>query len=241
MKSFKYFLRLGLLTVLAAPMLSSCGDEADCVRGRGDVETRELNLDALDGVRVNGSTRVFVRRGATQHVEVKGQSNVLDALSTEVRNGTWDLSFDRCLRSHTTVEVYITVPEFTEAEMIGSGRIELQDQFEANEFRADLDGSGSIKANVVASKVSSILSGSGSIDLLGEATVQEVNLSGSGSVKAFSLSTQNTGVQLSGSGSAEVNASDNLTVSISGSGNVYYRGDPTIQTNIAGSGKVIKR
>lgn len=233
-------LQLGLL-VLAVFLFASCDDDGACIRGRGDVETREISLDTFNGVRVNGSTRVFVRRGATQRVEMKGQPNVLDAINTNVQNGIWDLSYDRCLRSHKTVEVYITVPELSSAELIGSGRIELQDEFETNEFRAVLDGSGSLKINVVASKVTSRLSGSGNIDLLGAAAVHEMSLSGSGNIKAFSLVTDSSGVTLSGSGNIEVHASTNLTVNISGSGNVYYQGNPTINSNISGSGRLIKR
>ena len=229
------------MLVLAALLFASCDDDNNCIRGSGDVETRELTLDAFNGVKANGTTRVFVKRGATQRVEVKGQPNVLDAMNTTVRNGVWDISFDRCLRSHKAVEVFVTVPELTLAEVNGSGRVELQDQFESAEFRANLEGSGSLKADVLASKVISRLSGSGTIDLLGVAEVHEINISGSGNVKAFSLSTQNTGVQISGSGNAEVHAAANLTVSISGSGNVYYQGSPTVNSNITGSGKVMKR
>jgi hypothetical protein len=158
-----------------------------------------------------------------------------------VNNGVWDISFDRCLRSHKAVEVFVTVPELNLAEVSGSGRVELQDQFESAAFKAELDGSGSVKADVLAGKVTSRISGSGTIDLLGMAEVHEINITGSGNVKAFSLSTQNTSVQISGSGNAEVHAAANLTVSISGSGNVYYQGSPVVDSNITGSGKVMKR
>ena len=163
------------MLVLALALLASCDDDNHCIRGSGEVETRELSLDAFNGVKANGATRVFVKRGATQRVEVKGQPNVLDAMNTSVLNGVWDISFDRCLRRHKAVEVFVTVPELTLAEVNGSGRVELQDHFTASEFRANVDGSGSVKADVLASKVISRISGSGTIDLLGTAEVQEHN------------------------------------------------------------------
>ncbi|PKV76207.1 putative autotransporter adhesin-like protein [Pontibacter ramchanderi] len=230
-----------LLLILPVLLLASCDDEADCIRGRGDVETREFNLDAVNGLRVNGDTRVFVRRGATQRIEVRAQPNVLDAISTNVSNGVWDLSLDRCLRSHKTIEVQMTVPELRSAELIGSGRIELLDEFETNDFLAVLDGSGQLRINVLAGRITSRLTGSGSIDLAGEAGAQEISLSGSGNVKAFGLRSGSAGVNLSGSGNVEVHAANELAVTISGSGNVYYQGSPTINSTISGSGKVIKR
>lgn len=229
-----------LLLILPVLLLTSCDDE-DCIRGRGDVETREFNLDAVSGLRVNGDTRVFVRRGATQRIEVRAQPNVLDAINTNVSNGVWDLSFDRCLRSHKTVEVQMTVTELNSAELIGSGRIELLDEFEANDFRAVLDGSGYLRINALADRVTSRLTGSGNIDLVGEAGAQDISLSGSGNVKSFGMRSESAGVALSGSGNVEVNAANELAVTISGSGNVYYQGNPTINSTISGSGKVIKR
>lgn len=64
--------------ILPALLFASCGDEVDCIRGRGDVESQEFNLVAVSGLRVNGDTRVFVRRGATQRIEVRAQPNVMD-------------------------------------------------------------------------------------------------------------------------------------------------------------------
>lgn len=239
MKSTNFGRRM-LLLILPVLLLASCDDE-DCIRGRGDVETREFNLDAVSGLRVNGDTRIFVRRGATQRIEVRAQPNVLDAINTNVSNGVWDLSFDRCLRSHKTVEVQMTVTELSSAELIGSGRIELLDEFEANDFRAVLDGSGYLRVNASADRVTSRLTGSGNIDLVGEAGAQDISLSGSGNVKSFGMRSESAGVALSGSGNVEVNAANELAVTISGSGNVYYLGNPTINSTISGSGKVIKR
>lgn len=239
MKNFNF--GLWILLILPALLLLSCDDEVDCIRGRGDVESRELNLDEVSGLRVNGDTRVVVRRGAAQRIEVRAQPNVLDAINTNVSGGVWDLSFNKCLRSHKTVEVYMTVPELKSAEMIGSGRIELQDAFETNDFRTVLDGSGQIRVNVAASKVTSRVTGSGTIELTGETDVEELNLSGSGNIKSFGMRSEVAGVVLSGSGNVEVNATNELVVTISGSGNVYYQGDPTITSTISGSGKVIKR
>ncbi|SIT85311.1 head GIN domain-containing protein [Pontibacter indicus] len=239
MKSINFGCRV-LLLLLPVLLFSSCDDE-DCIRGRGDVETREFNLDAVSGLRVNGDARVFVRRGATQRIEVRAQPNVLDAINTSVSNGLWYLSFDRCLRSHKTMEVHMTVQELNSAEMIGSGRIELLDEFETNDFRAVLDGSGSLRINVSADRVNSRLTGSGNIELIGETDGQEISLTGSGNVKSFGLRSESAGVALSGSGNVEVHAANELAVTISGSGNVYYQGSPNINSTISGSGKVIKR
>ena len=232
--------KLPLLLLFLAALLSACDDDDFCIRGEGDTETRTLSLADFNGVSVNGSTEVYIRRGEVQQVEVKGQSNVLDELETEVSGGVWNIEFDRCIRRHRTVEVYITVPELTSAEVNGSGFVELEDVFEVEEFFTRITGSGEIRARVAAEEVTSRISGSGSVRLAGTASVQDVSISGSGNHEAFDLRTNATSVTISGSGKAEVTVADELNVEISGSGRVYYRGNPTINSNISGSGRLIK-
>ncbi|WP_347158915.1 head GIN domain-containing protein [Pontibacter chitinilyticus] len=227
--------------LLAGAVLSSCDEEGICLKGVGDVETRTLQLDAFHGVEVNGSTKVYVERGPTQKVEVKGQANILDELETDVDDGIWHIEFDRCLRKHKTVEVYITLPDLDYAEVSGSGLMSWQDTFDADNFQARVSGSGELTGPVAANQVTARISGSGAINLSGTAQDQDIAISGSGNLRAFGLQTKTTEVDVSGSGNAEVTTSDVLDVNISGSGRVYYQGNPTVNADISGSGKVIKK
>ncbi|WP_242928701.1 head GIN domain-containing protein [Pontibacter vulgaris] len=230
------------LFILAVTFLFiSCDENGPCIRGEGDVETRELQLDEFNGVYVNGSTKVYIERGAQQHVEVKGQPNILDELETEVSDGVWRIETDRCLRRHKTIEVYITIPELRYAEVNGSGSLVTEDTFEVQEFQARVSGSGDITARFDASKGISRISGSGNIRLNGNAALHNVSISGSGNLRAFGLDTRTTTVDISGSGEAEVTATETLDATISGSGKVYYQGSPTVNSRITGSGKVVKR
>ncbi|WP_241738961.1 head GIN domain-containing protein [Pontibacter beigongshangensis] len=227
--------------LLAPLLLVACGDEADCTRGKGDAETRVLQLNDLNGLKVNGSSKVYVSYGPQQQVVVKAQPNVLDALNRDVLNGVWEVETNRCFRSHKTIEVYITVPDFTYAEMNGSGEIVLHDRFETNEFRTLESGSGKIKANFTAKRAITQLTGSGRVELSGLAEQQHASVTGSGQVQSFGLETERAIIQISGSGDVEVSVSDLLEASISGSGKVYYKGSPTVTSQITGSGKVEKR
>ncbi|WP_114784492.1 head GIN domain-containing protein [Botryobacter ruber] len=229
-----------MLPLLAVILLSSCDKDGFCLKGEGNTETRVLQLSPINGVKVNGSTKVYINYGAQQHVEVKGQPNVLDVMSTSVDNGTWTVEFDRCLRRHKTVEVFITLPSVNYVALNGSGRIEMRDSFEEPEIQCVLDGSGKISAAFETERAITRLTGSGEIYLNGLSRTQNVSLSGSGKVKAFDFPAENTTVNISGSGDVEVRTSQTLDASISGSGKVSYKGSPTVNSNISGSGKVVK-
>lgn len=234
-------IRLTFLLLVLTSFFTSCDREGMCLRGEGDVETRSLNVARFEGVSVSGNSRVFIRKGSPQRVEVKGQPNVLDELETEVRGDVWRVEFARCLRDHEPVEVYITTPEINAASVGGSGYVELEDVFESDEFDVRVSGSGDIKLRLATNRLNSRISGSGTITAAGVADQHVIAISGSGSSNSFDLTTRETDVDISGSGKAEVNVEDQLDVDISGSGRVYHQGSPSVNADVSGSGKVIRK
>lgn len=229
-----------LLVFFAMLLLSACADR-NCIKGEGATETRTLNLQPFKSIEANGSFKVYITQGATQQVEVKGESNILDQLNTSISNNTWKIEHTSCVRRSRDVEVYITMPVTESLYLNGSGRIIGQNTITAGDVQVTLNGSGKIELTTSAEQVITRLIGSGEIVLGGEAVRHNINISGSGRVEAFGLQANNVTVNLSGSGVAEVSAVSALGADISGSGNVYYKGNPTVTTSITGSGKVVKK
>ncbi|MCX2741106.1 head GIN domain-containing protein [Pontibacter anaerobius] len=234
-----------LATLLASVALlttfSSCDEGGYCLEGEGEVESRTLELSKLRGVDVSGDTKVYIKRGDEQHVEVRGQANILDELETEMENGVWSVGFDRCLRNHEPVEVYITVPQLEQASVGGSGLIELEDVFKGRSFETSVSGSGDVLLRLATRELNARISGSGTIRAAGVADVQDVSISGSGKYLGYDLNSREAEISISGSGKSEVEVSDRLDVEISGSGRVHYSGDPSVNSNVSGSGKVVKK
>ena len=235
----KPVLQLAFVALLST--LSSCGGML-CLEGEGDVESRTLELPRFSGVEVSGASKVYIRQGNRQSVEVRGQANILDELDTEVQNdGTWEIEFERCLGKHETVEVYITVPELEKASVSGSGLVELMDVFKSNSFQSSVSGSGTVLLRLATENLDARISGSGTIRAAGIADKQDVSISGSGKYLALDLDSRTAEVSVSGSGRAEVEPESRLDADISGSGRVYYSGSPDVNSSVSGSGKVIKK
>lgn len=239
----KYLKRPALLLATTAMLttFTSCYDGGFCLDGEGEVESRELDLRPFSGVEVSGATKVYIQHGNKQKVEVRGQANILDELDMDVKDGIWEIDFDRCLSNYVTVEVYITVPELEKASVGGSGRIELRDVFKSRNFSTSVSGSGKIMLRLATEDLDARISGSGTISAAGVTDVQDVSISGSGRYLALDLDSRETAVNISGSGRAEVDAEEELEVDVSGSGSVYYTGTPSVNSSISGSGKVIKK
>ena len=131
------------------------------------------------------------------------------------------------------------MPEIQNLKVSGSGSITGMNEFDLDETKLEVDGSGKIDVELSdASKVIADISGSGEIKLAGTSNIIDIEIGGSGDVAAFDLETNIAYVKINGSGDVEVFVNDELTGKINGSGDLYYKGNPYIDVEINGSGKV---
>ena len=235
------FLTIGLALTL---MQFSCDFDFDdgigpCVRGNGNNVSRELNLPDFTGVDLDISAEVIITQGDNFKVTVEGESNIIAELETDVRNGVWEIDFDRCVRDQDELTIFITMPRVRSLSISGSGIITSTNIMQVDDINLSISGSGKIDVGLDADDISSRISGSGRVVLEGESNSVEHTVSGSGDLFAFLLQTRDADIRVSGSGNSEVKVSDNLNVRISGSGDVYYRGKPQVEVSVSGSGKLV--
>ena len=235
------FLILGTCLVL---LFSSCDSDEDifgCIKGNGDVDSREFFLADFTGVKLEGVGDVYISYGTEQKVIVETDENLMELLETHVHDGLWTIDFDHCIKKITELNIYITLPEIDRVILSGSGSIYGEDNFQGVDLEVILDGSGSIEFEFTGNNVDANLTGSGIIELFGATDFLDINLSGSGDVRAFEMPADECEVYISGSGDASVNVEDYLKVRISGSGDVLYKGFPQLDVDITGSGSVLNR
>ncbi len=214
-------------------------DDGFCPQANGSYVTEEIAFPPLRGFELNMAAEVYYTYGPEQRVTVEARTDVLDVLSTEVRNGIWDIELDRCLQ-YNNVEVYITTPFVDHIELAGSGLIRSTNVIETNQdLELRLSGSGEIDLALEIDELDLDLSGSGDCILEGIGDEADVYTSGSGDVDAFAFELLDVNVEISGSGDVRTTVLENLWVRITGSGDVYYRGMPDITVDITGSGDLI--
>lgn len=237
MKKAKILLLLAAFLITQSAFAQNWWKNA--IKGEGDVVTKTLNLDEFEGVTLAFSGDVILTQGNTQSVEVRAQQNIIDNIVTKVEGKHWRIRFDRPVRNHKGVKVYITMATLKGAKVSGSGNITTQGSFNGlGDVATAVSGSGDLDLNLEARNISTRISGSGKINLGGKADAVDIAISGSGDVRAYDLSVGDCKVQISGSGDAQVNVSSDLEVRISGSGDVSYKGSPRMRSKISGSGDV---
>ncbi len=229
-----------------ASFLFSCNLESQNwgtgVKGQGPKVTKNLELSDFDGLALTINGDVYLRQGNQQSVKVEAQQNILDLMSTEVKDGVWKIKFDKNVGNHEGVKIWVTIPSLTQATVSGSGSIKGENTFTGvGDLQLAISGSGNIKLDANSNALDVAISGSGGMNLGGSTGKCEIGISGSGDVSAFDLQTSSCSVRISGSGDASVNVNENLDVAIAGSGDVYYKGNARVKSKISGSGDVISK
>ena len=236
MKSARFSLAAAIIAVIA----SGCylDDVFDCERGRGDVITDTLNIPAFDRIRLDIPATVYLTQGDFFEVVVEGKRNVIDEIERDVRDGEWDIEFDRCMREIGRLDIFITLPSVERIIVQSSGEVYGQNTIVENQLDLLLRGSGMIDVALDVQYLDSKIQGSGAIYLEGAVHSHNVDISASGDLAAFDLITGDTDVRIDGSGDAQVFVNDYLKVRIRASGDVYYKGNPELDVSISGSGDV---
>lgn len=216
------------------------------VKGNGNVVTIERSVGSYDAVALAGWFDVELVDGNEGEITLKGESNLLEYVKTEVKNGKLVIKTVRGVNlrpSNWNNGIQITVPveDIHGVSLSGSGDIVSSTTIQADDFRASMSGSGDVTLRVNAESVDTSLSGSGDINLAGKTTNLDVQVSGSGDVKAYELEAEFVTAQVSGSADIKVTANQSIDARVSGSGDISYRGNPKkIHSKSSGSGDISK-
>ena len=213
------------------------------IKGNGNVVTKTRSIGSFDRVNVGGSFDVNLVAGTEGEITIKGESNIIPYIETEVKGGKLKIQFKENTNIRTTRKLVVTVPfeRIRAVSLGGSGNVRVQKRMKADDASFNIGGSGNISADVDANTVKASIGGSGNIKLKGKTDNFKCSIAGSGSVKAYDLDANTLKASIAGSGSVQTSVSSKIKASVVGSGSVYYKGNPKIDSNSIGSGDVIDR
>ncbi len=236
----QHFLLLSLFIALFAT--TSCVDDdgifVNCERGDGPVVEEVLNISDFTGIDLKIAANVYITQGDFFEVVAKGEQNVIDELELDVRNDTWDIEFDDCMKDYE-LDFFITMPYVEFLAISGSGEIRGETFFDSQDITLRISGSGEMCLGLNAENIDAKITGSGDMELEGACEQFDLKITGSGDVSAFPLIAERADIEVTGSGDASVHVLEFLKIKITGSGDVYYKGFPDLDVEISGSGRVV--
>ncbi len=235
-----------VVTLVLAITVSCSAQWGKKIKGNGDKVTIERSTGDYDAIAVSGWFDVDLVDGKEGQLTLEGESNLLEYIVTEVKNGKLLIKTENNVNlkpSDWNSGIRITVPveRISAISLSGSGDIVGKTILKTDKLETAMSGSGDITLDVETGSVSASMSGSGDITLSGNTTDFSATISGSGDIKAFDLQADNVEATVSGSADIKVTANKMLKARVSGSGDITYRGNPEkLDTKTSGSGDISK-
>lgn len=195
------------------------GFGTNIIEGNGEVVTQSRLTTEFASVIVEGSVDVNITCCVKPRLEITGDSNIIDLISTTIKSGVLHIECKGSFATQNAIIVNCSTYIVSEASVRGSGDIEL----------LDLD----------QEQLSLCVQGSGDISTAGKVKRLKAVVQGSGDIDCSDLNALRSDVAVHGSGDIRVRSTETLAAECLGSGDIKVYGNPQ-QRNVRemGSGKV---
>lgn len=191
-------------------------------KGSGHMAAEVRDVRDFSSIDVSSVFQVEVTAQSDFHVEVEADDNLLQYITTEVRNGKLQVELDKRVKTSNPLRVRIGIPNLERLEASGASKVNVTNLKNA-ELMVDANG---------ASKV----------DLSGETGELTVDVSGATQVNALELKASNANIDASGASRVSVNVTGELKSEASGASNVSYVGEPAnVYKRTSGASTVTKK
>lgn len=237
----------GLSLILFCTLITSCASDwmnKKTIKGNRETitQTREISPDFKQLSTASMIDIVIIPEENDGTVKLKGESNILEYIKTEVKDGSLHIEFkdNYNISSHGKLEVSVKSNQIENILSSGSGDIKTDGTLKIPALTIKKTGSGDMDLALDVEKLKINTSGSGDFKLKGKAEDFEIDKTGSGDLYAFDFQVNNADINSTGSGDANLNISQKLKFKSTGSGDVKYKGDPTVDSQITGSGSLKK-
>lgn len=237
----KKVIAIYLLVLSTIPMQAQWWGKG--IKGNGNMITTTRSVGDYDQVKVSGFFDVELVAGPEGSLTVEGESNLLEYVITEVKDGALKIKIQKgkSLRPSNRMAIKVTVPfqDIDAVTLSGSGDVWNVDPITADRFTTAVAGSGDVKLDVQAQTIIASVAGSGDLSLEGSTRTLEASVAGSGDIHARTMNADHADARVAGSGDVTIQATKSVKARVSGSGDINCYGNPDKQdTKVSGSGDI---
>jgi hypothetical protein len=213
--------RILLLGLLAGTLLTGCAEEAS-----GPIERQAREVGTFAAIEVEGAAKLDITVGSAASVEVEAPRQILDRITTEVRDDTlyveakpkdWLLA-----KGRNRVRLKVSVPTLASLRLGGGNHVIVRG-FDGGESQIKVEGAAHIEAE-------------GELDRL------TVHMAGAGNGDFSRLIANEAHVTVDGVGNVVVHPKEKLDATMNGVGAIHYAGTPReVSTRMNGLGHIGKQ
>ena len=212
---------VGITAVITYAIASNSSSSSNTVQGSGRQVETSRTVPAFGSVDLAGSNNVTIHVGPEPSVQVYGDDNLVDRVTTHVDAGTLVIANrPGSFSTSSPMRVEVSTPSLSELTLSGSGTITV--------------------IGVERPRLTVTISGSGIVVASGKTERLLVTVSGSGQAELGSIVATAVQAVVSGSGAIVVTATESLDASVPGSGSIVYGGNPSdVTKSVTGSGAIV--
>jgi hypothetical protein len=231
--------------ILTALVIGACSIHVnvDIGQGSGKIVTETRDVSHFDSLELSGIGDITLIQSDQEALEIEAEDNVLQHITTEVRNGTLYIGLEpKVILPTKPVKYTLKMHNIHGLATRGVSSVKSSGSIHTDRLEIDISGTGSIELeDLTCANLSISISGAGSFQASGKASDQKITLSGAGNYRGQDLQSQTAEVTISGLGQVTLWVTDRLDVTISGTGGVDYYGTPEINQQVSGLVKVTTR
>jgi predicted small secreted protein len=211
-----------LLFLLVPFVLSACHHGMiSQVRGSGKRVSEKRQIPAFTSIETNGAFTIAITCQKDPSLEIEGDDNVLQLVTTEVTNNVLHLKNSKSYSVIEPVKFKITVPNLEGLTVSGAGKVDIK-EMKSDRFAIDSEGAPYIT-------------------VAGDTKMLHIGSNGAGKIDTYNLRASKGTVECNGATIVDLFVADELDVKVNGPSTVTYKGDPVVNKNINGPGRVERR
>ena len=117
------------------------------------MESRDFEVKKFSEIKANSAMKVYIKKAAQQKVVVS--SNAINYIVVSSENGILKVEYNNQNNSINNLNAEITVytPDFEKLSASSAGQIFINDDFQLNKLKINLDSAGKVMGNIFAEKL----------------------------------------------------------------------------------------
>jgi hypothetical protein len=240
-------LRYNILTILAALLLNSCGENSpDCMKSAGKIIKEERKLPEFTLLEISGNANVILTSDSTSTITVEAGEHLLKKIKTEVSGTKLLISNNNScnwIRSYKNpLNVYIGIKNLLGIFHYSPGLLSTNGQLTKDTIIIHLYSNGSINVDLNSNYIWLDMDNLGDFKLRGNTHTLLAYVLGLGQLNSEAMSCKELYITGKGQGDAFVRSDSSLVAYLQNSGHVYYSGTPSVIGGLnTGTGSLIKK
>jgi hypothetical protein len=177
-------------------------------------------------VKVKAGMNVYLIQGETPKVEIEADENVIDLITTEVKDSILTIFPNKTTNSLKSIKIFVTFKDLKSISASSGSSVQFETKFNAPDLILNISNGSSFKGLFSVKKLICTLNSGSEIKITGEADYSDIRVSSGSNFKGGGLIIKNCKIVVSSGSNVHVNVIDDFTANVTSGSRVSCTGNP---------------